>query len=295
MEPLISIKIPTYNCAQFLIQTIESVLNQKMINLNLLDIEVIDDCSSKDNPKEIVDNFGQGKVKFYRQPENVGAVNNFNTCVNRCKTKYLHILHGDDFVEDTFYVKIVELINLNANAKLLTTRSFFVNENNEVLSASIEIQNTSSKEEFISNTPIQFAGIVIEADTIKLLNGFDINLTHLNDRDMWLRIFLFDEQGWIHSNEVLSNYRVFQGNDTNKLVQTGENMNDLYRYYTKNKIMLGIDQFKIKNIMFKFYLNQNKKLLSYKAKINNLIVVIKLLGIIDFTKRLVRTNLYKHL
>jgi len=293
MDKLISVKIPTYNCANYLVKTIESVLNQKDFNLELLDIEVIDDCSTKDNPKEIVDDFGQGRVSFYRQPKNVGAVNNFNTCIDRCNTKYLHVLHGDDFIEELFYAEIIRLINLNANANLLTTRSFFVNKYNEVFAYSDEIQNTS-KVQFISNTPIQFAGTIIETNTIKLLNGFDTNLIHLNDRDMWLRILLFNERNWVHSNKILSNYRIFEENDTSKLVQTGENINDLYRYYIKNKNMLGLNQFTIKKLIFEFYINQNKKLQTYKAKIINLIVVIKLIGLIDYAKRMVKNILYKY-
>ena len=43
MNPLISVKIPTFNCAEYLIQTIISVLNQKDFDLDLLEIEVVDD------------------------------------------------------------------------------------------------------------------------------------------------------------------------------------------------------------------------------------------------------------
>lgn len=106
-RPIWSVMIPTYNCAQYLRETLTSVLCQDPGEA-VMQIEVIDDFSI-DNPKVVVDEIGQGRVAFYQQPRNVGAIQNFNTCIQRSRGYWIHILHGDDMVESNFYSKMYEL------------------------------------------------------------------------------------------------------------------------------------------------------------------------------------------
>ena len=59
MEELISIITPTYNCGNFIGETIESVINQTYKNWEMI---IVDDCST-DNTKEIVDNYSKREQK----------------------------------------------------------------------------------------------------------------------------------------------------------------------------------------------------------------------------------------
>ncbi len=100
VRPLWSVMIPTYNSARFLKKTLQSVLSQDR-GIEKMEIWVVDDCSA-DNPHDIVEEFGNGRVKFYRQQKNVGQLNNFSTCLNLSKGRIVHLLHRDDFVHDGF-------------------------------------------------------------------------------------------------------------------------------------------------------------------------------------------------
>ena len=83
-RPVWSVMIPTYNCSRFLKETIESVLDQDF-GKDLMQIEVIDDCSTDEDVEAIVNQIGAGRISFYRQPENVGSLRNFETCINRAQ------------------------------------------------------------------------------------------------------------------------------------------------------------------------------------------------------------------
>ena len=100
-RPLWSVMIPAYNCAQYLRETLASVLVQDP-GADRMQIEVVDDCSS-DDPKAVVNEVDPGRVEYYRQSQNVGTVRNFNTCLERSRGFLVHILHGDDAVRDGFY------------------------------------------------------------------------------------------------------------------------------------------------------------------------------------------------
>ena len=52
-RPLWSVMIPTFNCAKYLRQTLESVLVQDP-GTEQMQIEVVDDCSTKDDPEAVV-------------------------------------------------------------------------------------------------------------------------------------------------------------------------------------------------------------------------------------------------
>ena len=77
VRPLWSVMIPTYNCAEYLRETLASVLVQDP-GAEIMQIEVIDDHSTQDNPAAIVEELGRGRVGFYQQPQNVGHIKKFS-------------------------------------------------------------------------------------------------------------------------------------------------------------------------------------------------------------------------
>ena len=101
-RPLWSVMIPTYNCAALLRETLKSVLAQDP-GREQMQIEVIDDASTKDDPEAVVRELGQGRVAFHRHSKNIGATANFNTCLSRSRGTLVQILHGDDLVLPGFY------------------------------------------------------------------------------------------------------------------------------------------------------------------------------------------------
>ena len=108
-RPKWSVMIPTFNCADYLRITLQSLLDQ-VPGPDEMQIEVVDDCSTKDNPEAVVQELGRGRAQFFRQPGNVGAIENFNTCVRRSRGHYVHLLHGDDLVCPGFYSAFEEAL-----------------------------------------------------------------------------------------------------------------------------------------------------------------------------------------
>ena len=77
-RPLWSVIIPSYNCAKYLKQTLQSVLVQDQGEA-IMEIIVVDDYSTKDDPEAVVKEYGQGRVQLIRQEKNVGKVKNYET------------------------------------------------------------------------------------------------------------------------------------------------------------------------------------------------------------------------
>ena len=107
-RPLWSVMIPVYNCAAYLPETLRSVLQQAP-GPDEMQIEVIDDHSTDADVEKLVKEIGRGRIAYCRQPQNVGSVRNFETCLNRSTGHIIHLLHGDDKVRPGFYEKMFSL------------------------------------------------------------------------------------------------------------------------------------------------------------------------------------------
>ena len=131
-RPLWSVMIPTYNCANYLRETLASVLAQDL-GSEIMQIEVVDDFSTKDDPKAVVEELGKGRVSFYQQPENVGHVKNFETCLKRSRGQLVHLLHGDDCVKQGFYRKLQLAFEENPEIGSAFCRPIIMDENSHSL------------------------------------------------------------------------------------------------------------------------------------------------------------------
>jgi GT2 family glycosyltransferase len=199
-----------------------------------MQIEVVDDCSTVDDPEKVVREVGKGRVAFHRNPKNSGYCTlNFNICIQRSIGQLVHILHGDDFVLPGFYAEVESLSTINSQHALYTTRSLFVNEQGQVTSISRNLQeinaDPTNTKHFISGNPLQFSAVVTRRSFFERFGGFHETLVHCADWEMWYRAI--KKGKGTASGFALSCYRVFDGSDTCRLISTAENLYDTLRLY----------------------------------------------------------------
>ena len=237
LKPFWSIMIPSYNCASLLPKAIESALACKKAFPDT-QIEVVDDASPRDDPEAAVQRYREFGVDFYRQPENVGASRNFNSCIERARGQWVHILHGDDYVSADFYEKLHQGLSSDPSARVAVTPYVAVDENgarrwgNE--------RGTPRKRGLIGDdyreaiavaNQIMAPSIVAQKSAYEEVGHFDSELIHTADWDMWKRlIWKFDT--WFEP-DALAYYLVHSASDTSKLMRTGANLYDSLRALKK--------------------------------------------------------------
>ncbi|GAB4376469.1 MAG: hypothetical protein Kow00121_23570 [Elainellaceae cyanobacterium] len=228
-RPLWSVMIPTYNCANYLRETLKSVLAQDP-GADIMQIEVVDDCSTKDDPKAVVEEVGQGRVSFYRQPENVGHVRNFNTCLQRSRGHLVHLLHGDDGVRKGFYRKLQRGFEERPEIGAAFCRHIHMNEQGHWHYFSPLEQDESG---VLSNwlariaikQQIQAPSIVVRREVYEKLGGFDRRIRYWGeDWEMWVRIAA-QYPVW-YEVEPLALYRTHSVSLSGRSVRSGENIQD---------------------------------------------------------------------
>ncbi|MBM3888790.1 MAG: glycosyltransferase, partial [Verrucomicrobia bacterium] len=125
---MISVVIPTYNRAQFLAETIESVLAQVYREFEVI---VIDDGST-DNTAEVVARFGD-KVRYVPQPNSERAVSR-NHGLRLATGEFLAFLDSDDCWEKQALIEMVKSLRANPAAAFTAVSCSIVGADSRVLS-----------------------------------------------------------------------------------------------------------------------------------------------------------------
>ena len=91
-EDLISVIIPTFNRKDFIWAAINSVLIQTYINYEII---VVDDGST-DNTSEIIRNYKDNKLKYFKIPHSGISAKVRNYGISQAEGKYIAFLDSDD-------------------------------------------------------------------------------------------------------------------------------------------------------------------------------------------------------
>ena len=93
MAGLVSIIMPSYNTAEFIAESIKSVLAQSYKDWELL---IVDDCST-DNTDEVVKPYlSDERIKYLKNEKNSGAAVSRNRALREAKGKWIAFLDSDD-------------------------------------------------------------------------------------------------------------------------------------------------------------------------------------------------------
>ncbi|HEU0086639.1 MAG TPA: glycosyltransferase family 2 protein [Pseudonocardiaceae bacterium] len=128
-DTLVSIGLPVRNGEQFLAGAVRSVLAQDHHHLEL----VISDNASDDGTQEICREFAQSdpRVRYYRQSENIGLLNNFIRVQELAAGTYFKWLGDDDWLAPTYVSRCMEIFAENAPMILVTTQQAYVDSAGE--------------------------------------------------------------------------------------------------------------------------------------------------------------------
>jgi glycosyltransferase involved in cell wall biosynthesis len=229
-RPMWSVMIPAYESAEYLAKTLRSVLAQDP-GPEAMQIEVVDDHSPKEDLGAVVQQIGKGRVSYYRKPANAGPIANFNTCIERSRGEWVHILHADDLVLPGFYDNLARTI-ATPHIGAAFCRCFWMDEDDHWTGISrLEARSAQVIPRWVDKIAVEnhipAPSIVVRRQAYEDLGGFDSRLPHTADWDMWKRI-ASSYPIW-YEPAVLASYRVHSKSDTSRLMRTGANIQDIRR------------------------------------------------------------------
>ncbi len=125
-ESLVSVGIPVYNGADFIAETLESVIAQTHRNLEVI---VCDNCST-DATQKIVREFASRdcRITLLVNEQNLGAAGNFNRALHEAAGPYFTWLSADDYWAPTYVEKAVAILESREEVVAVYSHATQINE-----------------------------------------------------------------------------------------------------------------------------------------------------------------------
>lgn len=230
MNPTISIIVPCYNQAQYLPETIQSVIDQDYTNWECI---IVNDGSS-DNTEEVAKQWvaKDNRIKYFYKP-NSGVSDTRNFGIKHASGEYLLPLDGDDKIGTKYISEALDVFTNNPNVKLVYSNLvLFGAKNQEVKTPDYRYEN-----QFIENQ-IFCSAIFRRSDFLKT-SGYNPNMaTGLEDWD-FLFSFLKKDDIVIKLDGFHFFYRI---KDVSRSTQIDYNKNEkLLLQIFKNHIPLFLE------------------------------------------------------
>lgn len=254
-EDLVSIIMPSWNTANYIGESIESVINQTYKNWELI---IVDDNSSDDTDK-VINKFKDKRIKFFKNNKNLGAALTRNRALREAKGEWIAFLDSDDLWSER---KIEFQINyMNENGYTFSYHNYEkIDENSSPLGIYVTGPRKITKQKMYQ---YGYPGCLtfmysrrkhglIQIKDIKKNNDYAI-LLNLIENDV---CFLLDKN--------LAFYRIRKNSISHdKLLKKIKSHYDLFRYCA-NKSPVAASMYTVQNMFFGIL-----KKLTYEKKKGN--------------------------
>jgi glycosyltransferase involved in cell wall biosynthesis len=205
----LDVAIPNYN-SPFLAETLDAVLQQELGSFSL-NVYVVDDGSQAIDLAKVQKTYEAKGIKFYQNEHNLGLVGNFNRCLALATQPYLHILHADDLVDNTYYKTLANILLKEPDIALVACHSRTYDGNQYTSLSPTDYQINGIFEHLKFRNCLVASAVIIKTDVAKAIQ-FRNYAPHTADWDMWARITANHPS--FYATQTLHTYREHASNDT---------------------------------------------------------------------------------
>ncbi len=267
-KPLVSIAVCTYNGEKFLVEQLDSLINQTYNNLEVI---VVDD-GSKDNTINILQSYvGRfPNIVLHQNEVNLGYIKNFEKAIGLCKGEFIALSDQDDiWLPNKIEVQVAEI----GDNILIYHDSEFINDKGisigKKMSDVIKMYWGDSFKPFLFFNCISGHQCLFKKSLVAYSIPFPKEIFH----DRWLA-FTATNNGSIKYLDIpLVKYRQHENSDTN-ILKLKRPIKEHY-VHGKTKIYKALNEFEIfahyKFLNDKVFVNKLLKL--YNTRLTNYLCI----------------------
>ena len=124
----VSVCIPSYNAADFIGETIKSVLNSTYPHYEI----IVNDDASSDNTREIVEGFDDKRIHWYQNESPFGTPGNWNRAMQKATGEYVGLLNHDDLYGPFWLSFAVKILDDNPHIPCVATAYRVIDKQGDV-------------------------------------------------------------------------------------------------------------------------------------------------------------------
>lgn len=197
-EKIISIVLPVYNGAEYLAESIESVIAQTYANWELI---IVNDCST-DNSLAIASKYASqdARIKVFSNPQNLKLPKTLNAGFEHATGEYFTWTSDDNKYKPDAFRVMVENLKKNIDVVMVYADYTCIDSNGHETEF---VKKPEPKYLFTGN--VIGACFLYTADAAKKIGEYDADLFLAEDYDFWIRLYKMGSI--LHINKNLYNYR----------------------------------------------------------------------------------------
>jgi glycosyltransferase involved in cell wall biosynthesis len=206
----ITIAVTVFSRREFILDAIRSALNQTIP----VKVIVVEDCGPDATLRDfILKEFGN-RIEYFRNPKNRGLFDNWNACLEYCRTPWLSILHDDDELRPNFIETMLALVR-DAPERALYFGRHAILENGKIRPPPPVAWKNNWRDldiiEAADQNLLPFPGQLFRIAEAQMIGGFRAASYLTGDWDMWFRLAL--KGGLAQSATEVSFMRWHEGMD----------------------------------------------------------------------------------
>ena len=229
-KPLVTVITPAYNCARFIGETVESVLDQDYENIKYI---VIDDAST-DNTIDILAGYDYGdeynKLLVLQNERNKGEHDTINTGLKNVTGEYFVIVNADDALLPGAITTLVDFMEKHPSILCGYPDWESINED-----GSPRLHIKSREYDFIymirHHTCLPSVGSIFRSTVIETVGYRDTSFPLVGDLDYWQRIGLSGKMARVPATLAKWRHREGQASGGKDDVQAMEHVNVMRKFY----------------------------------------------------------------
>ena len=216
MAPRVSVVVKSYNHAQFVAQTIQSILDQSFQDFEII---VTDDASTDGTP-DIIRSFADARISLDVFPINRGISAAMNATLARARGELIAILNSDDYALPGRLERQVAFLDAYPNIGAVFTMPKIIAESGSPTASFFDFRTALALPDFSRRSWLRHfffkcnllcaPTAMIRQSVYAACGDYDPRLTNLQDLDMWVRLATVSA---IHVlSEELTAYRIRDNN-----------------------------------------------------------------------------------
>lgn len=200
--------MPVYNCEKYVLEAVESILEQTYSNFELL---IIDDYST-DGTVAKIKLLNDNRIHLTQKPRNLGYTDSLNFGLKIAKGKYIARMDGDDISLPTRFEKQIAFLEANEDVVVCGT-AFEILHNNFYIT--VPESNDEIKVGMLHECKIGHPTVMMRTSFLKRHHlSYNTKMEPAEDYDLWIRMI---HLGKFHNlQESLLKYRKHQNQVSNQ-------------------------------------------------------------------------------
>jgi glycosyltransferase involved in cell wall biosynthesis len=198
-QPLVTIAIPSYNCAAYVAEAVRSALSQTYEHIEVV---AVDDCST-DASVEILRGIRDPRFRLFVNDRNLGLEGNWNRCLELAEGEYMTLLPSDDLLYPSAVAEKLAVLESEGSEDIAfaySARDVIDRQGRKLVRAKFSRGGRIGRSELVRSNVRHGMNVIGEPGAVlfrtnlgRRAGGFSGELSYLIDLSFWLGLLEFGD------------------------------------------------------------------------------------------------------